>query len=289
MGRLADAKLEGAYVVGSDVPAWDLKYGGQQGWGMNFPEIISNQAHVNRPLFCVLLRAPKIFNYLPQGSKFIEGLKAFFEVHALTITGFDEELKADFAQHRVGGNEQFLDEVVNMTREQPKPEIGAVDKYGRPIQHLLEWWMRYGMMDENTNFPMISTLKIPELRDMGPDMYTATCLFFEPDVLFKGVSRAWIVANMMPHTTGTSTAQRDYSQGQEILNLSIPFTGLAQSGPPAKKLAARIMRDINILDADPYFRDSGIQGISPDVRAAGDADLKNSIERTGKEAVARVR
>lgn len=285
MGKLTKLKLDKAYMAGTSVPAWDPNYGGQQGWASNIAEFKSNQAHKTSPLICVMLEAPKAFSVIPGGNKYIESLKAIMELHSLSISGFNESITVDTDQHAVGGAGQMQQEVVNTTREQPTPQHTFVDKYGRPIQRLLNFWIRYLLMDPDSKFPLAPVVGDAKIRDMGPDMYSMTCLYFEPDITMTGINRAWLVVNMFPLTDGDGTSQRDLTQGQQLLNLDISFSGLAQVGYGVHQLALAILKNINSINADSYFREAAVKEVDPDVRAAGDSDYKKSVENTGKQAV----
>lgn len=289
--RHADSKIISGtgYMAQNSVPAWDVKYGGQQGWAPNIREFLSNQAYVSRPAVCVVLQTPKIFNYFKNAGMYHESLKAILETHATTITGLDQTLTADFDSHPVGGDGSVQEEVIDVTRAQATPTFTFVDKYGRPIQHLLDIWMRFGMMDPQTKHPMAAIINQNDFFDMGPDMYTATCLFFEPDPLFRFVDKAWLCVNMMPRTAGEVTAQRDLRSAQQLSNLSIEFTALSQVSAGVNQLATDIMKEIHTLHADPFALESAIKGYDPTLDAAGDASYRKTFVRTGKEAIPEAR
>lgn len=289
MGRLSDQKLTTAYMNGSDTFAWDPKYGDQQGWSTNIGQFVSNQAFVSRPLCCCLLEAPRIFRYIPDGHKYIETLKAIIEVHALTITGFNEQLNVEFDQRAVGGAGAQQHEVVNVTREQPTPTFSFVEKLGRPIQHFLDFWIRYLLMDPEAKFALAAILNNPEITDLGADMVSMTVLFYEPTIDLKGVSHAWLCTNMMPHTTGDQSSQRDLQSSQQIRDLEIEFTALAQVGPGVKRMASDIMKSINTIRADPYYSKAAVDGIDEYVKGSGDTTYRNSVERAGRDAVLDIR
>lgn len=262
----------------------DLSYGGQQGWSPNLAEWVSNQAYVSRPLICILLEAPKLFTVMPNAPKWHASLKALFELHAKTIEGFNGGLKAEFDKHTVGGAGEEQHEIVNMTREVSVPKFTFVEKYGRPIQTLLNYWMRYGMMDPETKHALIGTMGNGNVKDLLADWYSATCLFMVPDPLHKTVDKAWITTNMMPQSEGDVTAKRDLSSGQEVLTLDIEFTGMSQYGLGVTKFAQGILDQISTTNADPNMRASFIDGISADVQAATNG-YKYDLENVGRQSV----
>jgi hypothetical protein len=276
--------MTGAYVRNVDRPVLDLKYGGQQGWAPNLTELVSNQAYVTRPLICILLEVPKMFTIMPDSQKWIGSVKALFELHARSIDGFNAGLKADFDQHPVGGAGEEQEEVTNVTREKSSPKFTFIEKYGRPIQTLLEYWIMYGMMSPEAKYAMIGTMAGGKVTDLLSDWFTATCLFVEPDPLHKNVSKAWITTNMMPKGTGDITAKRDLTSAQEMLTLDVEFTGVSQYGIGVNLFAQNILKSINITHADPFMRPAAIDKIAPDV-AAIDGGYKKQVETMGSTAV----
>jgi len=285
MSRLTDALMAGSYARGIDKPMLDLQHGGQNGWAPDLTSWVSSQAYVSRPLVRILLEAPRLYSVMPNSEKWTASLKSMFELHAKTIDGMSATLTVDFDEHTVGGAGEVQHELTNVTRESSKPKFTFVEKYGRPIQSLLEYWIRYGMMDENTKFSLASTLANgANVADLLADWYTCTCLFFVPDPLHKKIDKAWITTNMAPKSSGDITAKRDLTTAQEILTLDIEFTGLSQYGIGVNLFAQGILDNINKVNADPYMRPSFVNGVSPDVLATTEG-YKQRYEKTGTTAV----
>jgi hypothetical protein len=284
MSRLTEALLQGAYTRNIDRPMLDLKFGGQQGWAPNLTEWVSNQAYVSRPLICILVEAPRMFSILPEPDKWVASLKALFELHARSIQGLKATLEVETTEHPVGGGKEQQEEVVNVTRERSQPSFTFIEKYGRPIQTFLDYWIRYGLMDPETKFALLSTLGKTEVNDLLADWYSATCLFIEPDPLHKNVDKAWLVTNMFPKSTGTIEAKRDLTSAQNILELEVEFTGLSQYGAGVNVFAQQVLNNINTLYADPFFRPSFADSISADVNAVNKG-YKNWTEEVGRTAV----
>ena len=285
MSRLADAVISGAYSRDIDRPILNLAYGGQHGWSPNLTEWVSNQGYVSRPLVCILLEAPKMFSVMPDSDKWVASLKALFELHARTIDGFNAGLKVDVEEHPVGGAGEQQQEFVNVTRERSQPKFTFVEKVGRPIQTLLEYWIRYGMMDPETKFALLGTMNSPEVNDLLADWYSCTCLFFVPDAIHKKVDKAWITTNMFPLGNGDITGKRDLTGSQELLTLDIEFAGISQYGLGVSQFAQSILDNINTVNADPYMNPSFLDQISPDVSAAAETGYKAWTETVGASAV----
>ena len=285
MARLTDAIISGAYTRDIDRPILDLKYGGQQGWAPNLTEWVSNAAYVTRPLICILLEAPRMFTVMPDPQKWISSLKALFEVHARSIDGLTQTLTVDTDQHPVGGAGEQQEEIVNVTREKSSPKFSWNEKYGMPITTFLSYWIRYGMMDPETKFALLSTLNKSEVKDLLPDWYTATAIFIEPDPLHKKVTKAWLCTNMFPKTSGEIVAKRDLTASQEILTIDVEFSAISQVGLGVNKFAQQILDNINIQRADPFMRPSHINKVNADVDAANTTGYKNNTETVGRTAV----
>lgn len=285
MSRLTDAILTGGYASDITNPMLDVKNAGYMGWAPDLTNYVSNAAYVSRPLTCILLEAPKMFNVFPNSEKWISCLKNLIEVHAKSVEGFNATLKVDTEEHAVGGAGEQHQEVVNVTRERTTPKFTFTELYGRPIQTFLDYWIRYGLMDPDTKYALLSTLNDSSVKDMLTDWYSATCLFFVTDPLHKNIDKAWITTNMYPLTTGDITAKRDLTTAQEILTLDVDFSGISQFGLGVNKFAQEILDNINTRNADPYMRASFVDRISSDVSAIDGVGYKNTVEETGKAAV----
>jgi hypothetical protein len=265
-------------------PMLNAAFGGQQGWAPNLAEWVANQNYVTRPLVCILLQAPKVFEILPNPEKWTEALKGLFELHARSIEGFSAGLKVNVADTPVGGGGEIQQEFVNVTRERSSPTFTFDEKYGRPTQQFFDYWIRYGMMDPETKFAMAGVLTGSRPNDLLADWYTATCLFFEPDPLHNKIQKSWITTNMFPQGNGEITAKRDLTSDQELLSLQIEFTGLSVFGKGVDDFAQKILDKSKLDKADPFMREA-VWGIeSSDVQAAEKGYL-SSIETIGTLAV----
>jgi hypothetical protein len=285
MSRLTDALLTGAYQRENDKPVLDLRNGGQHGWSPNIEEFISNQAYISRPLTCILLEPPKMFSVMPDSEKWVASLKALFELHARSIDGFSAGLSVDTEEHPLGGAGEQQQEITNVTRERSQPKFTFIEKYGRPIQSLIEYWIRYGMMDPDTKYALLGTMGEDAVKDLLADWYSATCLFFVTDPLFKKIDKAWVTTNMFPLGTGDITAKRDLTAAQEMLTLDIDFSGISQFGLGVNQFAQGILDNVNTLNADPFMKPSFVDKVSPDVEAVGDTGYKAWTEQVGSTAV----
>jgi len=285
MSRLTDAIISGAYSRNIDRPMLDLKNGGQHGWAPNLTEYVSNQAYISRPLVCILLEAPRMFTVMPESQKWISSLKALFELHARSIDGFNAGLKVDTEEHPVGGAGEVQQEIVNVTRERSQPKFTFIEKYGRPVQTFLDYWIRYGMMDPEAKFALLGTMNNGNVRDLLADWYSATCLFMVPDPLHRKVDKAWITTNMFPLSNGEITAKRDLTTSQEMLTLDIEFAGISQFGFGVNQFAQSILDQIRINNADPNMRAPFINRITPDVASVNTAGYDSTTEAMARNTV----
>ena len=276
MARLTEAILgQKAFGGHANQPMLDLTYGGQHGWAPNLTEWVSNQAYVRRNLVCVLLEAPRFFTLMPDPAKWVSTLKSLLELHCRSIEGFNAALTVDTDEHPVGGAGEMQQEVINVTRARTEPSFTFVEKYGRPIQTFIQHWIQYALMDPETKYALVGTLeRKPE--DLLADWFSCSALFFEPDPTHRKVVQAWVTTNMFPKETGEIVGKRDLTSASEILNLTIPFTGISQYGLGVNLFAQKILDGININNANPYTRKSFIEAVSSDVAAAAEGYMKNA-------------
>ena len=288
MSRISDALISGAYNLNNERPVLNLTHGGQQGWAPNLTEWVSNQAYVSRPLICIVLEVPKFMTILPNSTQWISSFKSLFETHARTIDGLNETLTVDTDEHPIGGAGEMQEEITDVKRERSVPRFTFIEKYGRPIQSLHDFWIRYGGMDPNTKFSLLGTLGNGQVTDWLADWYTASMLFFEPDPIHKKINKAWVVSNMFPKGTGDITSKRDLTTGQEILTLDIEYTAISQVGYGVKQFAQQILDNINITNADPYMMPSFITNVSSDVDAASTTGYKAWTQNVAQSAVSKL-
>lgn len=283
MARVSQAVLSQAYATDNTAPMLDLSYGGQGGWTPNLVEWVSNQAYVRRNLICILLEAPKLFTLFPNSSKWIQSLKALVELHTRSIEGFNAGLTVETDEHPVGGAGEMQQEVTDVKRARTEPRFTFIEKYGRPIQTLLDYWIRYGLMDPETKFALASTLS-NRPQDMLADWYSMTCLFIEPDPLHRRVTQAWVTTNMYPLSNGDITGRRDLTAAQELLTLDITFAGISQYGAGVNKFAQTILDRITLTNADPFMKPSWIQSASSDVNAVS-TGYQSYVQNVGSNSV----
>lgn len=286
MTRLADAILTGAYTSGK-TPMLDLRYGGQLGYAPNLVEWVSNQAYIRRNLVCLLIEAPKGFQYMPNPDFWVGALKSMVELHAKTIDGFNAGLEVEWAETDVSGGGEKQQDPTNVTRQRSEPVFTFVEKYGRPMQHFLQEWITNLIMDPDSKVPAIATIgNGVRPTDLLADMYGATMLFFEPDPSHTSVTKAWLTTNMYPKGTGEIVGKRDLQSAGEQSELSITFAGTSQTGQGVRAFAQSIMDRINVTNANPYLRPAFVQDISSDV-AKADQGYDHNTTTLGSTAVAR--
>lgn len=287
MSRLSDAILQGGYASGAS-PMLDLQYGGQNGYAPNLVEWVSNQSYVRRNLVCLLIEAPRGFQYMQDPQFWVRALKSMVERHARSIEGFARGLEVATAETPVSGGGEMQQDPTNVTRARSNPSFTFVDKYGRPIQTFIEEWVTNLIMDPDSKVPNIATLDGVRPSDLLADMYSATMLFFEPDPTFSTVSKAWLTTNMYPKMTGDIIGKRDLTSDGETSEFTVDFTGVSQSTLGVRAFAQRLLDAVNLTNANPYLQPAFVQAVDPDVDGAVNGiGFREQAEDLGRNAVLR--
>jgi hypothetical protein len=290
MSRLTGTTTKEAYASGTGQgPTLNLGLGGQHGWAPNLTEWINNQAYVSRPAYCLVVEAPQMFQHMPNSAAWVTAFKSLFELHAYSFEGLNAELKVETDTHDIGGAGEKQHEVVNVTRETSTPKFSFIEKYGRPIQTLHEYWIRYGLMDPDTKFALLGTRGEAAVTDMLASWYSATLLFIVPDPLHKTVDRAWLTSNVFPMSAGANTAKRDLKTGQEILTLDIEYAGFSQYGLGVNAFAQTLLdaTNVNLKNADPFMRGAFQKALDSNVTAAAKG-YSSEAKRVADEAAAKL-
>ena len=284
--RVTEALLEGrAQSEGATNPMLDLRYGGQFGLSNSLGEWVSNAAYVQRNMFPILIAAPKFFQNSIHSASLTAQLRALVELHPRSIEGLQSGLTVDTTTTPVGGAGEEQDEIIDVKRARSAPVFNFFEKYGRPIQSFLSWWIQYGLMDPDTKQANVGTLATGYPTDMLPDWYSATGIFIEPDPLHRKVVRSWLCTNMFPKSTGDITGRRDLTSAMALPDLSIEFTALSQVGAGVDLLGQKMMDYLNVTNANPNMRSAFIQDIAQDVLAVQQG-YKSKIDDIATDALA---
>lgn len=281
MASVTDKILKGkGYAEFSTNAMLDAGTGGMFGWAPNLRDWISDQAYVRRNIIPIMLDYPKFFREMPKSEYWIRALKNMMEVSAQSIEGLNAGGTLEFEQHPVGGNGQMMDEPTDAKDNVTTVTYTWVEKNGMPISTLLRLWRDYGIMHPQTKYALINTIagaNIPEVYT--PDWYTCSMLFIEPDPTHRYVIRSWVGVNMMPKSIGDLTGKLDKTTANEMLTLSIEFSGFFESSYGTNVYAQSVLDKINVVRANPYTRASFVDQINPDIEAVAKG-YKESVENT---------
>ncbi len=286
MSRLANAILQPgtAFSAGHNAPMVDLQFGGQMGYAPDLSEWVSNQAYVRRNLICLLVEAPKGFDFLPNSEQWIATLRSLVELHPLSIEGLNAGLEVEIAATPVGGAGQQQEDFTNVTEVQSKPVFRWGEKYGMPIANFFRGWITNLMMDPHTKYANVATVVGQKPTDMLADQYSATMIFIEPDPTHTKVVKSWLVTNMFPQGTGEITGRRDLTQANETPTYDISFTGIAQFGLGVDAFAQKLLDGISLTGANPNLRPAFVDNITADILATRKS-YANSVEEMGANAI----
>ena len=272
MSRLANAILTSSFAADYVAPMLDMRLGGQNGYAPNLKEWVNNQAYIQRNLVCLLIEAPKGFQYLPDPAFWVGALKSLVELHPKSITGFNAGTKLDFTENAVSGGGEMQQDVTNITRERSIPVMTFIEKYGRPFQTFIAEWHLNLFGDPDSKIPAIATLPGAKPADLLADMSTATMLFFETDPLHQTVYKAWLTTNMAPEQTGDIIGKRELSAAMDQLEISITWSGISQSSLGVRLFAQGLLDAINITNANPNLAPAFVSKVDPDLSSTSTVD-----------------
>lgn len=254
-----------ATITGASSAALNLTYGGQNGYmprigridastGKYVDEWINNHAYIKQNVIPILLSYPKGLDYMPEKEKWIRMFKALVETHPESITGLSSGLIVTTEEHAIGGDDNQQSEITDVKRAQTTLTFTFREKAGKAIQKYLDYLIRYLYKDPQTKSPLIRQY-ITDLSTIGsmylPDMWSATILFIEPDILNRYVVDAWLCSNVVFKGNGDRTGSRDIHAAGEMLELSIEATPITLNNENVMTLAGTILKQLTILDKIP--------------------------------------
>lgn len=265
--RPSDIILGGrSYAEGRDNAIVDLKYGGQMGFQPDYSSFLSNAAYVKRNLIPFLVQAPRGFMALDPTGKMVETLKALIELHPKSIEGLNSTLRVEWSETPFGGAGEMQQDVTNVTRERSSPAFTWTEKYGKPINRFMDFWITGLLMDPNTKYPGVVMNNVSQKpTDLLPDYISATVLFVEPDPTHTKVVEAWLCTNMMPDTGGDNTGRRDLTASGETADYSITFSAITQVGHGVRNFGQQLLDKLRMTNVNPNYRPAFMDQISADV------------------------
>jgi len=268
MARLANTILQNNpdFAAGHQNPMVDLRYGGQMGYANDLTRVVSNQAYVRRNLICLLVEAPRGFQYMSNPDNWVATLRALVELHPISIDGLSQGLEVEAADTSpVGGAGEQHQDFMNVTRARSNPVFRWNEKYGMPVSSFMGAWIRNLMMDPDSKVANIATLGGQVPTDMLMDMYAMTCAFIEPDPTHSKVVKSWLCTNMYPLGTGEITGKREMAASMEAVTYDINFSAISQVGVGVDAFCQTLLDSMSVVGANPYARQSFVGEISADV------------------------
>ena len=263
MSRLKEAIVAKGRAYAGSAPALEIGRGGQFGYmprfgkidsdGKVYEEWVNNHLYIKQNVIPIVLRYPKLYDFMPDKAYWIRGYKAMLEDHPLTIEGLTSGLTVETDEEAVGGGGEFMEEITDVKRERTQLSFTIPDKAGKAIQKFIDATIRYGMKDPDTKKPLVSQF-FNTLNDVGiytPDFYTGMCMFIEPDVTQQVVVDAWLCFNMFPKGTGERTGRRDLKSPGEKNNLSIQFTSITMNNEATQIFAQKLLDQLTVLKKIP--------------------------------------
>lgn len=288
-GRYQDPRFgQVAYNRGGASNMVDMAKAGSRVFAPDLANLASNSPYVRRNVIAFLIEAPRFFRLHPQGDLLTAGLKAFIETHTRTIDGLNQQIQVDSGTSPFGGSGENIHVPINVTRAPSTPTHGAWELQGRAITKFVKWWITWGIGDENTKVPLITTLpSFNETIARGHDatFYGATVLYVEPDATMTQVVSAWLCTNMYPSATPPWEGSKDAGQLGQQQEVNIEFNALTDVSEGTEEFARRMLQRINLAGLNPNDNPVYWENIHADVSKAQNG-LVQQIQRSASQRVA---
>lgn len=259
---------QNGYGRGQSPGTINLAQAGVHTFAPDLANIASNTPYVQRNVVPFLIEPPRFFEFLPNRDLATRCLKAFIEKHTRTINGLNQQLTVETAENLYGGSGERLQVATNVTRAISTPTFGGWELQGRAITKFINWWIRYGIGDENTKVPLVVADGLVTAEQYDATFYGATVLFVEPDATFSEPIAAWLGTNMYPAAGVPWEGRKDASVLGQNLEYDIEFTMAADVGMGVTLFAREMLRSLNLRGMNPSDRRLWFTGVSADVAAA---------------------
>ena len=267
--------------------AVDPAKAGTRVFAPDLANVASNSPYVRRNVIPFLIEAPRFFDFHPQADRLVAGLKAFIEVHSRSIDGLNQQLTVDSGEAPWGGSGERIQTPTNVTRATSNPTHGCWELQGRSITKMIKWWIKWGIGDENTKVPLITTLPSfteADVREYNQTFFGATVLYIEPDPTMREVVSAWLCTNMYPTGTPAFEGSKDASQLGQTLDLNVEFTAFTDVSEGTELFARRMLQRINMAGMNPNDKEVWWENTSADVARQANG-LVEQVQRSASNRI----
>lgn len=261
----------GGFAQGENRTMLDPRKGGSMGYWIDQPTFVNHTPYVQRNLITKVLAGPNAFALLPDSDVWYGTLKAMWEERATSIDGLHRKITGEFASAAYGGAGEEQEVLKNSTRERSQPVWNGIELEGRPLTTFVDLWHTLFGVDPDTKWPLITTYT-NRPTDNLPDTRSATILFMEPNQTLTGIEKAWIVVDMFPKEGFDDSGKFDKTAPGDIIQASIPFTGMAHSNLACRAYALQVLQSMNFVGANPNLQQpviSSLADIDPKLSTAG--------------------
>lgn len=258
-------------------------HGGPHGFAPDFKKRLLWSNYIKQPFITLMLQAPGFFNLLPESEILIGSLKDLVELNAKRVDGLRSTLNAEYASTDLTRAGEQWQDISMVKRERSEPSYAFVERMGKPINKLLDFWLRYGIQDPDTGIPLVSTLPgVDQYRIVSSNTSMVT-IHIEPDPTHREVVEAWLVFNQQPMNAGNVEGVRDIFTGQQVLEYQIPMTATTLVGYSVNKLAQKLLDELNYVGANASRRELFVSDVSEDVAAITQTGYKESLNLISEE------
>lgn len=271
-----------AYARGGTMPMTNLDLGGQFGHSTNYPDYVSDTPHVRMPMIARVIECPRGFQQMDNPARWNAAYVSLIERHARTITGMTSTLSLETRETPFGAAGEMIEAPAKMSRARSTPQFTWIDRYGRPIT---KFWENYGLEligDPDTQIPNVATRPGVQVEDFLLDYIGGTILFFIPDRTFRHIDQAWLTTAFYPKTFPQVEGTRDVTVGNDLLELSMEFTGVTMSTVGVNAFAKEILDTMSITNTNPNYRRAFVNEISADALATNQT-YRDSLEELKKQ------
>lgn len=264
-GTIDDSQT--GFNLGNEHPIVSLDHGGAFGHAVNWKALASDTPHLKQRLHVRVMECPEGFDDLDDPEKWRKALVSIFERHAEQWSGIQSTIQVQTQEMKYGHGGEVVEAVSKLTRARTTPNATYTDKYGRPISHFHIGWGLNLLGDPDTNIPNVVTREGYQPREFLLDYYSATVLWFIPDITMRYIDFAWLSGGVFPKSMPPEEGSRDGSAPTELINFSIEYAAVTQTGAGVKRLAQRILNQMRLTGTSPYYRNAFLDEVDANVMA----------------------
>lgn len=263
----------------------NLNVQGPNGYLLDMAYGVSYTDYVKNPWIFKMVRAPRGFQFIPDGDYFTAAYKTLIETWMQSWDGINMTLSTSVDETQIGHSGEVFETPTKVMRARTNLTSTIVEKDGKPVIEFLEALTRMFIMDPEVGHPLLSGINA-NATDRLNDMFACDLIAYEPDKTYTKVQNAVFLANVFPkNEIGENLGSRQIQQPGGTVAYNLNWANWQKTGYAVKRLAQQFMDAARVTGIDPGLTPLHVNGVDAEVARANQFGYTDQIQQLKRNLI----